>query len=380
MTTNLYALVEARPDHPNLGRPFYIGIGTDKRPYRHLREARSRKGHRNWRLQEVLVSHQALRIVPGVEILGVFETKDEAGGAEKKAIASYGRAGIDDGGILCNLAVGGQGPDAALMQMPEVRERNAAAQRRRSPESRLGQIAAARRLAHDPEVNARRSAASTAANNESWANGETRGRRTGAMKGKKKTMTPQAIAQRQAAAALPVSDETRAAVGAASTERWADPEFRAERSRSQTAAWQDPEKRANMLAGRSEGIAKSWENPEVRARRIAGIKAAAGPAAEQAPKQSGEVTAANRSANMTALNAAQTTEERSAAQTRAWSDPAVRERRGAGIKAAAQDPALKAARLAAMLAGKRRKAAERAAAAGEREQHQAIETCGAPPT
>ena len=80
---------------------------------------------------------------------------------------------------------------------------------------------------------------------------------------------------------------------------------------------------------------------------------------------------------MTALNATFTTDERSAAQADAWTDAGVRERRIAGIKAAAQDPALKAARLAAMLAGKRRKAAEKAAAAVEREQHYEIDVAGA---
>lgn len=367
MTTNLYALVEARPDHPNLGRPFYVGIGTDKRPYRHLAEARSRKGHRNWRLQEVLVSHQALRVAPGVEVIGIFDTKAEAGEAEKQAISLYGRIDIDEGGILCNLAVGGQGPDAALMQMPEIRQRNADGQRRRSAESKAASLAGLAASWKDPEVQARKSANSREPQRLSWINPEIRGRRTDAMAGKEKTMTPEAIAQRQAAAAIPMSEETRAAVSAASTRMWTDPEFRAERSRTQAAAWADPEKRANMLAGRSASIAKSWQDPEVRARRVAGIKAAAGDPAEHAPKQSAEVIAANRSAAMTTLNAGQTTEERSAAQARAWSDPAVRQKRADGIKAAAQNPALKAARLAAMLAGKRRKADEKAAAAGERQ-------------
>jgi hypothetical protein len=366
MTTNLYALVEARPGHPNFGRPFYVGIGTDKRPYRHMREARSRKGHRNWRLQEVLASHQALRIAPGVEIFGVFETKDAAGEAEKEAIARYGRIGIEDGGILCNLAVGGQGPDAALMQMPEIRKRNSEAQKRRSPESRAPSIAALAASRDDPEVEARRRANSREPQRLSWADPDIRARRTDAMIGKEKTMTPEAIAARQANAALAQAPEAKASHAQGMLGVWQNPEHRTKQSASKAAAWQDPEKRANMLAGRGEGIAKSWQDPEVRARRIAGIKAAAGAPAEPKPTADPTVTAASRSAAMTAMNAAKTTEERSAAQARTWDDPTVRERRAAGIKAAAQDPALKAARLAAMLAGKRRKAAERAAAAGER--------------
>ncbi len=64
MTTNLYALIEVRPGHPNLGQPFYVGIGTAKRPYRHLAQSRTTKGHRNLRLHEILVSHRALGFVP----------------------------------------------------------------------------------------------------------------------------------------------------------------------------------------------------------------------------------------------------------------------------------------------------------------------------
>lgn len=275
MSTNLYALIEARPSHPNFGRPFYIGIGTAKRPYRHLAQSRATKGHRNLRLHEILVSHRLLGIVPGVQILAVYPDKATAGQAEKEAIKLHGRQGIEPTGILCNLASGGQGPDAELMRLPEVRKRNSDAQKRRHPDTFLASTEAARRNAIDPQINATRAAVSTAMNNRTWADPEIRARRTAAMLGKKKTLSPEAIQARRANGAKSNTPEANALKSKASLERWARPEFVAMRSRNQTAAWADPEKRANMLAGRSEGISKSWDNPEVRARRIVGIKAAA---------------------------------------------------------------------------------------------------------
>ncbi len=116
MTTNLYALIEARLGHPCFGEPFYVGIGTAKRPYRHLAQSRTKRGHRNLRLHEILVSHSALGFVPGVMIIATFETKDAAGIAEIAEIARYGRIGIEPTGTLCNLARGGQGHDAELMR------------------------------------------------------------------------------------------------------------------------------------------------------------------------------------------------------------------------------------------------------------------------
>lgn len=275
MSVNLYALIERRPGHPRLEQPFYIGIGTAKRPYKHLAQSRSKAGHRNLRLHEILVSHHALSIIPAVEIIGVFPDKTAAGEAEKDAIRRYGRIGIETDGILCNLAVGGQGPDAELMRLPEMRKRNSEAQKRRTPESRANLIAAGRANARNETINANRSKASTESNARSWADPEVRARRIAAMKGKKKTLSPEALAARRANAQGGKTAEARAKRSKASLERWQDPDFKDKRRRNQSAAWQDPEKRANMLAGRAQGIAKSWKDPEVRARRIAAIKAAA---------------------------------------------------------------------------------------------------------
>ena len=383
MPTQLYALLESRTGHPACGEPFYIGIGTKRRPKAHLTAARSAAGHRNWRLQEVLAAHLVAGTVPEVRVLGTFDDRGEAGEAEKELIARFGRVGIEPGGTLTNLAVGGQGPDPALMSMPEVVERNRAAQKRRPRESFDNLIAAGRRNAQDEAINAMRSAASTIANLAAWADETVRQVRSAAMRGVAKTITPAAEAARQANLALTHSAGAQAAHSAAMLEVWQRPEHVAKRSRNQAAAWQDPEKRANMLAGRGEGISNSWADPEVRARRIAGIRAAAArKAIDQEPRPDGS----GRSATMQAVNAAKTPEQRSAEQSAAWADGATREKRLAGIRAAAQDPALKAARLAAMLEGKRRKAAERAASQPdlpvERVEHQdqPIDFCAPNPT
>lgn len=394
--TNLYVLIESRPGHPNFDKPFYIGIGTAKRPRRHLREARSAAGHRNWRLQDVLAAHFAANIDPLICILSTYESREDAGLAEVQTIAHYGRMGLDPDGILTNLAIGGQGPDAALMQMPEIRKRNSDAQKRRSPESRARSDAALVRNRLDPIVQARRAQNSREPARLSWQDRDIRAKRQLQMLGKKKTISPEAASARIANARKPKTSAALAAMLAASLRNWADPAFRAKRSTNQTAAWQDPQKRANMLAGRSEGIAESWTNPETREKRSTGVSnaladkwandpeyAARSRAAlkaawddpekkatrvakmlESRKRNAHALTDEGRAAHSAAaqrLNASLTTEDRSASQQTSWQNPETAEKRRAGIKAAAQDPTLKAARIANMIAGKRRKTAERAA-------------------
>lgn len=288
MGTCLYALLEARTEHPNIGRPFYIGIGTKKRPYKHLAQARHPKGHHNSRLHEVLQAHISAGVDPGVVIIGTFATKNEAGEAEKAEIAKWGRAGIEPNGILCNLAAGGQGPDAELMRLPEVRERNAEAQRNVSPEAKAARIAALTANRANPEVEIKRRANSGAPQKASWADPEIRARRVAAMKGKRKTKSAASDAARRANAQKGRTVESNSKQSEASRQRWADPEFRAAMAEKKRKAWQDPEARARMLAGRSEGIAKSWQDPAVRARRIGGIKSASVDSVEREGEHGGD--------------------------------------------------------------------------------------------
>lgn len=300
---HLYLLIERRAGNPNVGRPFYVGIGNKKRPLRHLFDAKTVAGHYNHRMQEILLGHIALGIEPEVRLIAEYQDRESAFVAERREIASYGRVGIDRDGTLANLAAGGQGADSAMMLLPEMRakvsertkraihdptiraahvaalarinsafspEQRRAAAAKKTPEATAASTAALAAARNDPEAEQRRRASERVAQKASWADPEIRARRIAAMTGKKKTMSAEALAARR-------ENITKAhGAGAADARRegasrkWADPEFRAKRSANQAAAWADPEKRANMLAGRSEGVAASWRDPAVRARRIAG--------------------------------------------------------------------------------------------------------------
>src|ERR1700755_501297 len=143
MSVNLYALIEMRPTHSNFGHPLYIGIGTAKRPFQHIRHARHPKGCPNRLLNAFICAHLAEGIEPAVSILSVHATKAEADIAEREAIAKYGRLGRDEFGILCNIAHGGQGPDVELMSDPEILAKISEAARRHweDPEHRAAQKA-----------------------------------------------------------------------------------------------------------------------------------------------------------------------------------------------------------------------------------------------
>ena len=347
MPVILYGLLEQRPGHPNFGSPFYVGIGTRRRPYRHFALARSKKKHPNQALQGVLEAHFALDIDPIVRIIDTFQTYAESFVAEIAMIKHYGRMAYEPGGTLCNLAPGGQSTD------PE-----------------------AQRL--------------------SWLDEGIRAKRVAGMKGVRKTDTPSGRAARKANANLPKSAEAIALMRAAAVRSWANPEFAQQRSVERAAMWQDPEKRANMLEGRGEIQTELWKDPAIREKRTtaisgavadkwandpdyaerarAGLRAAWQDPAKKAarvakmraareakPWVQTEEGAKNRSEAMKRLNAAKSTEARAAVSAGTWADPEKRKQMSEAMKLRAQDPELKARRVAAMAAGKRRKAAEQAA-------------------
>ncbi len=396
MSTILYGLIEQRPGALYFGHPFYVGVGTERRPRAHIRSARTKQGHRNPGVHDIISGHLALGIEPAIRIFQSFSARDVAFLAEIDLIAVYGRIGFEEGGILHNLSRGGTGPDSELMSRPEIAARNAEAQRRRSPESKAKSLDALMKAISDPEVLARRAESQREPMRLSWLDADIRARRIEAMTGAPKTMTPDAMAARKANANATRSPEALAAQLAAVMQTWNDPDFRTRRSEEMLAAWQDPEKRAHMLEGRSEAQTASWNAPEIREKRTEAVRSAmvdkwandpdyaerarAGlraawqdpekkaarvakmrAAREAKPWVQTEEGAKNRSEAMKRLNAAKSTESRAAAQAGAWSDPEKRKRMSEALKLRAQDPELKARRLAAMAAGRRRKAAEQAA-------------------
>lgn len=340
MPTNLYGLIEQRPGHPNFGKPFYIGIGTAARPRQHISQARGAHGCRNRLLNLVLREHFAIGAEPVIMTTAVFETRAEADAAERAAILEWGRLGEDEGGILCNIARGGDGPDPLLMQRPDIKARvvaavrkryldptarrvtgdaslktwkdpafrvrradalraafddlavrkrisvstkealnapeirarhlaalarinsaltpddRAAAQAKRSQESIQRSIAGLEAARRDPAIKAKRRANSREPQKNSWANPEIRARRVAAMKGKKKTMSPEAIAARQANARKPRTEKALAASRAATIRRWADPTAHERQSERLLAAWHGEERAADILEGKRRKAAE----------------------------------------------------------------------------------------------------------------------------
>lgn len=233
----LYALMDCRPGFPC--EPFYVGIGNEKRRLQHVREAKSARKHSNYRVQEMVDAHLALGIVPESRILVVCPDREYAWDIEEKYIAKLGRKGIDENGILCNLSPGGSDAGGDL-----------------------------------PHVKKAKSDATKKLNASVWSDPVKRATRIAAMRGKKKTMTADALESRRKNAKKASTPEANLLKKAAAIKAWEDQDYRVKLTASRKAAWDDPDKRANMLEGRSEGISLSWQNPEVRDRRIDGIKAA----------------------------------------------------------------------------------------------------------
>lgn len=235
MTLVMYALMDKRPGAEY--QPFYVGIGTKRRPAQHIRAAKSAKKHSNWRVQRMMDEHFEAGVLPEVKILVVCPDREYAWLIEKRYIAKLGRKDIDEGGILCNLGIGGEDVGSDL-----------------------------------PHVKAAKSAAAKRLNKQVWSDPEASAARKAAMQGKKKTFSPEALEARRNNAKKASSPEANALKKEAAIKKWQDPEYRALMSLKRKQAWQDPEKRASMLANRSKGIAMSWLDDEIRQRRIEGIK------------------------------------------------------------------------------------------------------------
>lgn len=117
LTLCLYGLYERRPTSPWVGQPFYVGIGSLKRPAAHLSKCR-RGQHRNSGVQSIFDEHIKDQMEPEARILAILPNREYACETERKAIAVFGKRA--DGGCLVNVAAGGDGPDPALMQNPEI--------------------------------------------------------------------------------------------------------------------------------------------------------------------------------------------------------------------------------------------------------------------
>jgi len=192
----LYGLYDRRAGMNSA--PFYVGITSVERMYRHTGAAKTGK-HWNKYVQQVFDEHFAEGIEPEYKTLCVCPDKEYAGAIERGMIKAYGRK--IDGGILCNIAQGGEGPDSELMSRPDMREKNRLAQIRsyaRIPERREKARRAAKEINSRPEVKASKSAKTKELNARLWADPEHRAKRIAGIRGKKKTMSEVSLAARRA--------------------------------------------------------------------------------------------------------------------------------------------------------------------------------------
>lgn len=114
--TILYALYDAEDLEEH--NPFYIGCGSEKRPYRRIHEGAK---HGNLFMSAVLASHIERKVRPRVRVLEVFTNPEEAKDWERELILHYERR-CDGSGVLCNMTRGREGPQSRHMTK-EVRNK-----------------------------------------------------------------------------------------------------------------------------------------------------------------------------------------------------------------------------------------------------------------
>lgn len=101
---------------PDSDRPFYIGKGHGKRAYDHLKRTCAPANNKKHRFIETIREKGK---EPLVLILFNYLLEQDAYDLEELLIASFGRDGIDDGGILVNNLLQGRPP----VMTEDVREK-----------------------------------------------------------------------------------------------------------------------------------------------------------------------------------------------------------------------------------------------------------------
>lgn len=209
-----YAYIHARPATTDSSGVFYVGKGVGAR-YRVLPARNRYHGF-------VLAKHGAENILTGKLSCS---SEEIAFDLERGLIKCLRRAEV----ALCNMTDGGEGSSGYRMP-PEVLEKI------RIASTLLGQ---------DPDVKARRRAATLRENAKRWSDPEYAARTAQAMRGKKKTRSEASDAARRANAKKSQTPEANAKKAAASKAMWADPvkrarilESRAKKSRGEPVFFQ----------------------------------------------------------------------------------------------------------------------------------------------
>lgn len=122
----VYSLID-----PRTQLPFYIGMGSGKRCFSHLKE--TKENTQNIRKFYKIQSIREAGFEPIVTIVKTELSRQSACEYEVELIAKYGRKDIDENGILMNLSPGGEGnpdgmrgkkhTDAAILKIKEARHR-----------------------------------------------------------------------------------------------------------------------------------------------------------------------------------------------------------------------------------------------------------------
>lgn len=100
----IYAYID-----PRTNLPFYVGKGTANRKFDHLRERDGKTCNRD--KLAILKELSSENLTPTiVELESNIVSEAMAYNREDYFILFYGRAGIDDGGILSNKTIGGKHP------------------------------------------------------------------------------------------------------------------------------------------------------------------------------------------------------------------------------------------------------------------------------
>lgn len=110
----VYALIDPRDD-----APFYVGKGKGNRCYQHLKKIDTHNPRKQGRINSIRESGGEVIVKKFAEYLTEQGALDE----EKRLISKFGRRHIDEGGVLLNLAKGGNGGDTSAFFTDESRRK-----------------------------------------------------------------------------------------------------------------------------------------------------------------------------------------------------------------------------------------------------------------
>ena len=104
----VYIFKRPDPTEDKYLQPFYVGKGKDRRPQNHITAARRGWKDNNYYKINTIRKYLKKDLLPVIEIIEC-KTEREAYDLEIELIAKWGRCGIDEGGILTNITLGGEG-------------------------------------------------------------------------------------------------------------------------------------------------------------------------------------------------------------------------------------------------------------------------------